>query len=30
VWHMVKALSTPVSEDGNDPAIDGWFEHVKS
>ena len=29
VWHMVKALSTLVSEDGNDPAIDGWFEHVK-
>ena len=29
VWHMVKALSTLVSEDGNDPAIDGWFEHVQ-
>src|ERR1700722_8836675 len=29
VWRMVKALSTLVSEDGNDPAIDGWFEHVK-
>ena len=29
VWHLVKALSTLVSEDGNDPAIDGWFEHVK-
>ncbi len=29
VWHMVKALSTLVSEDGNDPAIDGWYEHVK-
>jgi len=29
VWHMVKALSTLVSEDGNDPAIDGWFENVK-
>jgi acetylornithine deacetylase/succinyl-diaminopimelate desuccinylase-like protein len=28
VWRMVKALSTLVSEDGNDPAIDGWFEHV--
>lgn len=26
---MVKALSTLVSEDGNDPAIDGWCEHVK-
>jgi acetylornithine deacetylase/succinyl-diaminopimelate desuccinylase-like protein len=29
VWRMVKALSTLVSEDGNDPAIDGWFEHVQ-
>jgi acetylornithine deacetylase/succinyl-diaminopimelate desuccinylase-like protein len=29
VWHLVKALDTLVSEDGNDPAIDGWFEHVK-
>ena len=29
VWRMVKALSTLVSEDGNDPAIDGWFERVK-
>jgi acetylornithine deacetylase/succinyl-diaminopimelate desuccinylase-like protein len=29
VWRLVKALSTLVSEDGNDPAIDGWFEHVK-
>src|SRR5277367_5962507 len=29
VWRMVKALSTLVSEDGNDPAIDAWFEHVK-
>ncbi len=29
VWRMVKALSTLVSDDGNDPAIDGWFEHVK-
>jgi acetylornithine deacetylase/succinyl-diaminopimelate desuccinylase-like protein len=29
VWHLVKALNTLVSEDGNDPAIDGWFEHVK-
>jgi acetylornithine deacetylase/succinyl-diaminopimelate desuccinylase-like protein len=28
VWRMVKALSTLVSEDGNDPAIDDWFEHV--
>jgi acetylornithine deacetylase/succinyl-diaminopimelate desuccinylase-like protein len=29
VWHRVKALSTLVSEDGNDPAIDGWFDNVK-
>ena len=29
VWRLVKALSTLVSEDGNDPAIDGWFERVK-
>ena len=29
VWRMIKALSTLVSEDGNDPAIDGWFEHVQ-
>ena len=29
VWRMIKALSTLVSEDGNDPAIDGWFDNVK-
>src|SRR3984885_13089458 len=29
VWRMVKALSTLVSEDGNDLAIDGVVEHVK-
>ncbi|HWE98361.1 MAG TPA: M20/M25/M40 family metallo-hydrolase [Caulobacteraceae bacterium] len=29
VWRLVKALNTLVSEDGNDPAIDGWFEHVR-
>ena len=29
LWRLVKALNTLVSEDGNDPAIDGWFEHVK-
>ena len=29
VWRLVKALNTLVSADGNDPAIDGWFEHVK-
>lgn len=28
-WRLVKALNTLVSEDGNDPAIDGWFEHVR-
>lgn len=28
-WHLVLALATLVSADGNDPAIDGWFEHVK-
>lgn len=28
-WHLVQALVTLVSADGNDPAIDGWFEHVK-
>ena len=28
-WRLVEALSTLVSADGNDPAIDGWFEHVK-
>jgi len=29
VWRLIKALNTLVSEDGNDPAIDGWFEHVQ-
>jgi acetylornithine deacetylase/succinyl-diaminopimelate desuccinylase-like protein len=29
VWHMIKALNTLVSEDGNDPAIDGWFDNVQ-
>ncbi|MBI1199554.1 MAG: M20/M25/M40 family metallo-hydrolase [Phenylobacterium sp.] len=29
VWRLVKALSTLVSEDGNDPAIDDWFENVQ-
>ena len=29
VWHLIKALNTLVSEDGQTPAIDGWFEHVK-
>lgn len=29
VWRLVKALNTLVSEDGQTPAIDGWFEHVQ-
>jgi acetylornithine deacetylase/succinyl-diaminopimelate desuccinylase-like protein len=29
VWRMIKALSTLTSEDGNDPTIDGFNEHVK-
>jgi len=29
VWRLVKALSTMVSEDGNDPTIDGWFDNVR-
>jgi len=29
VWHLIKALDTLVSEDGQTPAIDGWFENVK-
>jgi acetylornithine deacetylase/succinyl-diaminopimelate desuccinylase-like protein len=29
VWHLIKALNTLVSEDGQTPAIDGWYEHVK-
>jgi len=28
-WHLVKALNTLVSEDGQTPAIDGWYENVK-
>ncbi|MCI3131036.1 M20/M25/M40 family metallo-hydrolase [Phenylobacterium aquaticum] len=28
-WRLVQALTTLVSADGNDPVIDGWFEHVK-
>jgi len=28
-FHLVKALDTLVSPDGVDPAIDGWFEHVR-
>jgi len=29
VWRLIKALNTLVSEDGQTPAIDGWFENVK-
>jgi acetylornithine deacetylase/succinyl-diaminopimelate desuccinylase-like protein len=29
VWHLVKALNTLVSDDGQTPAIDGWYENVK-
>ena len=28
-WRLIKALNTLVSEDGQTPAIDGWFENVK-
>lgn len=28
VWRLVSALSTLVTPDGNNPAIEGWFEHV--
>jgi acetylornithine deacetylase/succinyl-diaminopimelate desuccinylase-like protein len=28
-WHLIMALNTLVSEDGNQPAIDGFFEHVR-
>ena len=29
VWRLVKALNTLVAEDGQTPAIDGWFDNVK-
>nr|MDP8993504.1 M20/M25/M40 family metallo-hydrolase [Pseudomonadota bacterium] len=29
VWHLVLALNTLVTDHGNRPAIDGWFEHVR-
>ncbi len=29
VWHLVAALSTLVTPDGNKPAVDGWYENVK-
>jgi acetylornithine deacetylase/succinyl-diaminopimelate desuccinylase-like protein len=28
-WHLVEALSTLVTPDGNRPAVDGWYEHVR-
>jgi acetylornithine deacetylase/succinyl-diaminopimelate desuccinylase-like protein len=28
-WHLVNALNTLVTDGGNTPAIDGWFEHVR-
>jgi acetylornithine deacetylase/succinyl-diaminopimelate desuccinylase-like protein len=30
VWHLVEALHTLVRDHGNTPAIDGWFEHVRT
>lgn len=29
VWHLVAALNTLVKDEGNTPAIEGWFEHVR-
>lgn len=28
-WRLIAALETLVTPDGNTPAIEGWFEHVK-
>jgi acetylornithine deacetylase/succinyl-diaminopimelate desuccinylase-like protein len=28
-WHLVEALQTLVTPDGNKPVVDGWYEHVK-
>jgi len=28
-WHLVEALKTLVTPDGNRPAVDGWYENVK-
>jgi acetylornithine deacetylase/succinyl-diaminopimelate desuccinylase-like protein len=28
-WHLIMALNTLVDEGGNQPAIDGFFEHVR-
>jgi acetylornithine deacetylase/succinyl-diaminopimelate desuccinylase-like protein len=30
VWRLVQALNTLVSDGGNTPAIDGWFERVRA
>jgi acetylornithine deacetylase/succinyl-diaminopimelate desuccinylase-like protein len=29
LWRLVRALDTLTTEDGNTPAIDGWFENVR-
>lgn len=29
VWRLVEALQTLVSDGGNKPAIDGWYEHYR-
>lgn len=29
VWRLVEALQTLVTDNGNTPAIDGWFENVR-
>src|ERR1044072_387075 len=29
VWHLIEALQTLVTDHGNRPAIDGWFERVR-
>ena len=29
VWHLVHALTSLVADEGNRPAIDGWFDHVR-
>lgn len=27
-WHLIEALATLVTPDGNKPAVEGWYEHV--
>ncbi|MBX9797021.1 M20/M25/M40 family metallo-hydrolase [Sphingomonas sp.] len=29
-WHLVEALQTLVTADGNKPAIDGWYDNVRA